>query len=137
MEHRNSFDMFKCFLVVSMRGTREGLDPRPPHPLKNHKSIGFLSNTGPNPLRNHKATKPASNVGPSSLFPHQLKNVIRVGPPLIKLSGSAHGKDSMYELKIFILNHVSKANNADPKQTPHYAASVLGLHSLLWVFTVC
>ena len=26
--------------------------------LKNHKNIGFLSNTGPDPLKNHKATKP-------------------------------------------------------------------------------
>ena len=34
--------------------------------LKNHKNIGFLSNTGPDPLENHKATKPAFNVGPSS-----------------------------------------------------------------------
>ena len=32
----------------------------------NHKSIGFLSNTGPDPLENHQATKPAFNVGPSS-----------------------------------------------------------------------
>ena len=29
----------------------------PPAPLKNHKNIGFLSNTGPDPLK--KATKPA------------------------------------------------------------------------------
>ena len=35
-------------------------------PLKNHKNIGFLSNTGPDPLENHKATKPAFNVGPST-----------------------------------------------------------------------
>ena len=33
--------------------------------MKNHKAIGFLSNTGPDPLKNHKATKPAFNVGPS------------------------------------------------------------------------
>ena len=37
-----------------------------PDPLKNHKAIGFLSNTGPDPLKNHKATKPAFNVGPTS-----------------------------------------------------------------------
>ena len=36
-----------------------------PSPLKNHKNIGFLSNTGPDPLKNHKATKPAFNVGQS------------------------------------------------------------------------
>ena len=35
-------------------------------PLKNHKNIGFLCNTGPDPLKNHKADKPAFNVGPSS-----------------------------------------------------------------------
>ena len=29
---------------------------------KNHKTIGFLSNTGPDLLDNHKATKPAFNV---------------------------------------------------------------------------
>ena len=35
-------------------------------PLKYHKNIGFLSNTGPDPLENHKTTKPAFNVWPSS-----------------------------------------------------------------------
>ena len=35
-------------------------------PLKNHKNIGFLCNTGLDTLKNHKATKPALNVGPSS-----------------------------------------------------------------------
>ena len=55
-------------------------------PLKTHKAIGFLSNTGPIPLENHKATKPAFNVGLLSASqrnvgrpmmacsPHQLKN---------------------------------------------------------------
>ena len=33
-------------------------------PLKNHKNIGFLSNTGPDPLKNHKTAKPAFNNGP-------------------------------------------------------------------------
>ena len=35
-------------------------------PLKNLKSIGFLSKIGTKPLEVHKATKPAFNVGPSS-----------------------------------------------------------------------
>ena len=34
--------------------------------MKNHKNIGFLSNSGPNSLKNHSATEPAFNVGPSS-----------------------------------------------------------------------
>ena len=38
-------------------------DPDPP---KNHKNIGFLSNSGPDPLKNYKATKPTFSVGPSS-----------------------------------------------------------------------
>ena len=35
-------------------------------PRKNHKNLGFLSNTGPHLLKNHKATKPAFNIGPLS-----------------------------------------------------------------------
>ena len=34
-------------------------------PLKNHKNIGFLSNSGPDPLKNYEATEPAFNGGPS------------------------------------------------------------------------
>ena len=37
-----------------------------PPPLKNHKNIGVLSNTGQDPLKNHKAFKPALNIGLSS-----------------------------------------------------------------------
>ena len=43
-----------------------GLDTPHTHTLKNHKAIGFLSNTGPDPLEMHKATKPTFNVGPPS-----------------------------------------------------------------------
>ena len=35
-------------------------------PLKNHKNIGFLSNSGPDPLKNYPATVPALNGGASS-----------------------------------------------------------------------
>ena len=38
--------------------------PDPP-PLKNHKNIGFLSNTGPDPCN---IKKPALNVGPCQRF---------------------------------------------------------------------
>ena len=44
------------------RGDRLGSGP----PMKHHKTIGFLSNTGPDPLKILKANKPAFNVGPSS-----------------------------------------------------------------------
>ena len=36
--------------------------------LKNHKYIGFLSNTGPYPPKNHKAAKPAFNDADSKYF---------------------------------------------------------------------
>ena len=35
-------------------------------PLKNHKFIGFPSNSGPDPHGNHKAAKSAFNGGPLS-----------------------------------------------------------------------
>ena len=87
-------------------------------PLKNHKNIGFLSNTCPDPLKTPKATKPDSMLGHhrhasetrfkwlivggpmmahlwwhlDPLSPLQLKKkVFRVGHPLIKLSESVHG----------------------------------------------
>ena len=54
--------------LAAMCGSREGGSgpPPPPPPMKNHKNIGFLSNSGQDPLKNHKATEPAFNVGPSS-----------------------------------------------------------------------
>ena len=33
-------------------------------PLKYHRNIGFLSNTGPDNLKNRKAIEPVFNVGP-------------------------------------------------------------------------
>ena len=49
-------------------------------PLKNHKKLGTLSNTGPDLLKNHKATKPAFNVG-----------LLSARQPLAYFSGSEHG----------------------------------------------
>ena len=46
----------------TVKMARRAGGPEPPTHLKNHKSIGFLSNTGPDPLKNHKATEPAFNV---------------------------------------------------------------------------
>ena len=96
---------------------RRGQGSGPP-PLKNHKNIGFPSNTGPDPLKNHKATEPVFNVGPPSVCQRNaiemafrwrvddgpllvlfwiipplvklIKNVFSIGPPLTKLTGSAH-----------------------------------------------
>ena len=56
--YENSRLRVACVFAASPGGIRTT--------LKNHKNIGFLSNTGPDPLKNHKATKPAFNVGPPS-----------------------------------------------------------------------
>ena len=40
----------KCVAWVDQERGTGGPDP----PLKNHKNIGFLSNTGPDPLKNHE-----------------------------------------------------------------------------------
>ena len=50
-------------------------------PLKNHKNIGFLSNTGPDPL-NHKATKPAFNVGPLAVRQRNVISMAFAGGPI-------------------------------------------------------
>ena len=55
--------VFKQQPCADPEGGNRGPDPPP---LKNHKNIGFLSNTGPDPLKNYEATVPAFNVGPSS-----------------------------------------------------------------------
>ena len=62
-------------LMCGSRGGDRGSDPH----LENHKTIGFLSNTGLDFLKNHKATKPAFNVRPSSA--HQ-QTAISVGSSL-------------------------------------------------------
>ena len=49
-----------------IHGSRGGGTGGPDPQLKNHKNIGFLSNSGLDPLKDHKATKPALNVGTSS-----------------------------------------------------------------------
>ena len=62
--------MHKTTSSLHMRDSREGgqgaQTPPTPPPLKSHKNIGFLGNTGPDPLNNSKATKAAFNVRPSS-----------------------------------------------------------------------
>ena len=51
-------------LCVYMCGSR-GRDRGSGLPRKNHKNVGFLSNTGPDPLKK-QTVKPAFNAGPSS-----------------------------------------------------------------------
>ena len=51
--------------TASMRRSRGWVRGSGP-PLKNHKTVWFLSNTGLDLPKNHKTTKPAFNVGTSS-----------------------------------------------------------------------
>ena len=103
-------------LLTYVRIQRGTGSPDPP-PAGNDKNIGFLSNIDLVSLKNHKATKPAFNGGPlsarqrnaismafhwraddgpfiavlgSSLPSSTKKGGIKFGPPLTKLSGSAH-----------------------------------------------
>ena len=57
--------MLVCHVRIQRGGGAGGLDL----PLKNHKNIGFLSNTGLDHLKNHKTTKPSLN-NMSSLARH-------------------------------------------------------------------
>ena len=57
--------------------------------------IEFLSNTGLDPLKNHKATKPAWWPASSAIWIlFSLIKIVRVGPLLAILSGSAHEQDT-------------------------------------------
>ena len=95
-----------------------GPDTPPPPPLKNHKNIGFPTKCDPDPLKITKLSSQhsmVSNYRRASETPFQWrfasglimahlysgiwilspiinlkKNVVKVGPPLRKLSGSAH-----------------------------------------------
>ena len=101
-------------MQVRIQGDR-GSGPPPP-PRKNHTNKGFLSNTGPDP---QKITNLSSQHSMLGLYRHasempfkwryaggpmiarlivvfwstKKKNFVKVGPPLTKCSGSAHGMD--------------------------------------------
>ena len=89
----------------------------PPPPLKNHKHLRFLNNSGPDPLKKYEATEASIQYGSSSARQRNAikmafrwradggprivlfgsthpssakKSVVKVGPPLTKFSGSAH-----------------------------------------------
>ena len=94
-------------------GRGQGVRTPPPPPLKNRKNIGFPNNINPDPLksqsylassqwwslsaRQRNAISMAFRWWPIlscililSPFNKLKKNVVSVGPPLTKLSGSAH-----------------------------------------------
>ena len=59
--YNSTYDPLKY--INDMSESRGGQEVRTP--MKYHKTIGFLGNTGSDPLKNHKATKPAFNAGHS------------------------------------------------------------------------
>ena len=73
--------------------------PPPPPPLKNHKNIGFSSNTGPDPLKNRKATMPAFNVGPAKLHLMQFRWQVHDGPLKVVLEFESSLPSSTKEKK--------------------------------------
>ena len=115
---------FNSLLIggVNMCGSRGGTGGPDPPPMKNHKNIGFSSNTVPDSLKNRSYQASIQCWGiigtpvkrhlmafrwrahdgplivvlgsslPSSTKKKTKKNVVKVGPPLTKLSGSAHGQ---------------------------------------------
>ena len=91
-----------------MHGRTQSGGPRPGKSQKYCFFVVFFSNTGPDLFENHKATKSAFHNGQllslfvSSLFPLKKeeekktrKKVVRVGPFLAKLSGSAHAMHAL------------------------------------------
>ena len=111
-----------------MRIQRGGLGVQIP-PMKNHKILGFLSNSGIGPLKNCGATGPAFNVGPSLACQRKAiemafrwqaddgplivlfgstylssakkkKKSVKVEPPLAKFSGFMHGCDPLHSQKV-------------------------------------
>ena len=91
--------------------------------MANHKNIGFLSKTGPEPLKITKLLRQHSILGRNlhgSETPFkQPKNVVKVGPPLSKLSGSAHGTCvvHLYKPVDSIVNTVLLISSNDSKET--------------------
>ena len=77
-------DLCKCDTCADPEGGGQGVRT----PAKNHKNIGFLSNTGQHPLKNRGIAY--SCIWILSPLINQRK-IVRVGPPLTKLSGPALG----------------------------------------------
>ena len=129
-----------------MHGSRGGTGGPIPPPLKNHKNIGFPSNTGPDPLKITKLPSQHSVLGhhphaspmafrwqaddgpvivvfgsslPSST---KKKKVIKVGPLLTKLSGSAYAMVLMVVNTIWTSDFLSIKCNflIDPMYTNEF-----------------
>ena len=85
-----------CEVIGGSRGEDRGSLPRPPPPLKNHKNIGFLSNTGPE-LQKWQSYQARFNVGSSSARQwNAIEMAFRWGAddgPLIVLFGSSDQKN--------------------------------------------
>ena len=91
--------------MCGSRGGNRGSGPPPT--LKNHKNIGFSRNTGPDPLKNrsYQASIQCWDIISTPAKRHlekkkkKKKNVVKVGPPLTKLSGSAHARTRYFAEK--------------------------------------
>ena len=104
-----------CFMWHSgMRGSRvEDRGSGPPPLLKNRKHIGCLSNTAPDPLKIIKLPRQQSMLDDHrslagrrwplivviGISLKKKKNILKCGPHLTKLSGSAHEWNSICIIK--------------------------------------
>ena len=107
----------------------------PPTPTKNHKNIGFLSNTGPDPLKTTKQPSQHSMLGhhrhasetpfkwrvaggpmmargiwilPPLINYKEEKKRCQIGPLLTKLSGSAHASPcSTATISVYLLLQIA------------------------------
>ena len=82
-----------------------GLDP----PLKNHKNLGFLSNTGPDHLKITKLPNSVLLAGPMMArlkwyldppSPHQLKKCCQICTTSDKIPGSEHENTTWHNWKL-------------------------------------
>ena len=91
--------------------------------MANHKNIGFLSKTGPEPLKITKLLRQHSILGRNrhaSETPFkQTKDVVKVGPPLSKIFGSAHGTCvvHLYKTVDSIVNTVLLTSSNDSNES--------------------
>ena len=74
---------------IQSRGGGGG-DRESGHPLKNHKNIGFLSNTGPDPLKMTKLPSQHSMSGHHRYASEMLFRWLADDGPLIVLFESSH-----------------------------------------------
>ena len=116
-------------------GYREGTGGPDPIPMKNHKVIGFLSNTGPDSLKNDKTTQPAFNVKPSSarqrnaIMLMAFRWLVEDGPLLVgfKTSFFSHPHQLKYKKRFSVGSPLTKLSGSAHAHIRAYLCENLNL----------